>query len=92
MLFYCIVTLGSFVGALAGVLLGVWGDNRGVRRSLRELETDVISLDDRLTREQRKKAGMTLQDQRRANLEEAAIVAAGASNTKVTKLPGRASA
>lgn len=74
------------------LLLGVVGGNRAHGRALRELEADVVSIDERLTREQKKRAGVALQDGRRSHMDEAAAIAASHQAQKPTasRMPGRA--
>jgi len=83
-----LIVAASFLG----MLLGGLGGGRAARRRLNELESDIHSLNERLTREQKKRAGVTLQDQRRDNMAEAAAIAAQAKATtpKPFKLAGRA--
>lgn len=75
------VLITSLFGAVLGFLLALIGGAgviRAVKRDLLELESDVLSLNQRLTREQKARAGRALQDGQRSNLEEAEILAAQA--------------
>lgn len=74
------------------MLIGGAGGNRAWRRRLVELEADVASLSDRLGREQKRRAGVSLQDERRGHLAEAEIIAAQAkaAQPKTFKMMGRA--
>lgn len=86
------IALALVALTLLFLLLGGAGVRRGDRRRIRELESDILSLDERLTRDQKKRAGQTLQDGRRSNIEEAAIIAAAhkAQAPTASRMPGRA--
>lgn len=72
------------------VLIGVQGVSRTARRRMAELESDIISLDERFTREQKRRAGVSTQEQRQMNMEEAKVIAASnRSKPPVIRLPGR---
>jgi hypothetical protein len=81
-----------FVSTALGMLIGGAGGNRLHRRRLIELEADVNSLNERLTREQKKRAGVTLQDGRRDNMAEAEAIAAQVKLNRPTpvRMAGRA--
>jgi len=70
-------------------LLGVWGVIHAHSRHLREMATDLVSLEERFLRDQKKRAGITGREQRE-NLEEAATIAAQLRLPKLESLPGRA--
>jgi hypothetical protein len=82
----------SIVCAALGMLIGGAGGNRLHKRRLLELEADVTSLNERLTREQKKRAGVTLQEGRRDNMAEAEAIAAQAklATPKTFRMAGRA--
>lgn len=87
-----LVTLSAI--ALCGavlVLVGVWGMIWTLRRTLKSLQDDLLNLDDRFTREQKRKAGRERVDSQ-MNLREAAEISASLSHQKpnVFRLPGRA--
>jgi len=77
---------------LLGVLTGVLGGNRSQRARLGELESYITSIDERLTREQKKRAGVTLQENRKDHMAEAQAIAAAhkAQAPAASRMPGRA--
>jgi len=87
-----VIVLSALICFGVLLLLGVTGGNRAHSRKLNELESDVVSLNERLTREQKKRAGVTLQDGRRDHMAEAQAIAAQAQSSKPTthRMAGRA--
>lgn len=88
-LLWCLILIAA---CALGMLVGGAGGNRAWRRRIVELEADVCALTERLTTEQKRRAGKTLQDSKRSNIEEAAMIAAASKLQKPepVKLPGRA--
>jgi hypothetical protein len=83
--------VSSLVGTFIAVLLGVAGGSRAVMRSVRELESDHISLEERFTRQQKKQAGVETAS-KRDHVAEAKAIAAQLQFPPQTRdhLPGRA--
>jgi endonuclease/exonuclease/phosphatase family metal-dependent hydrolase len=89
-LLYTLLVSAAF-GGVFGLLIGSVRVRQN-RRRLAELESDILSLDERLTREQKKRAGTATQEQRKDYLREAQELAAQAkTNGKPERLAGRAS-
>jgi len=67
--------VSSLIGSLFATLLGVAGGSRAVMRSVKELESDHISLEERFTRQQKKQAGVETASKRDHVAEAKAIAA-----------------
>lgn len=87
----CAVTLiASFIGSLFGCLIGGTGVARQARRHAKELESDLLSLEERFTRDQKKKAGLANVASREERIAEAHRIAATAGAVQQQNfLPGR---
>lgn len=88
----CVATLlASFVGSLIGCALGGLGVSRAALRSTRELESDLLSLEERVSRDQKKRAGQQTQISREERIAEAHRIAATtqAQTAQANFLPGR---
>jgi len=79
----------GFAVLLLGLLIGGAGGNRSHRRKLHELESDVVSLNERLTREQKKRAGVAVQESRKDHMAEAMAIAQAAKASTPASLPLR---
>lgn len=85
------ILLLCLLASALGALLGGMGGTRAIRRRMNELESDIVSIADRLIREQKRRAGIATQDDRRANMAEAEAIAARVqSQPRTVSLPGRA--
>ena len=83
---------GGVLAGTASLLIGGLGALRAMQRRVNELEADHLSLEERHTREVKRRAGQATQEQRRDGLAEARSYLA-THRTAVAedeKLPGRA--
>lgn len=88
----CVATfLASVIGSVIGCSIGVQGRARQALRVTKELESDLASLEERVSREQKKRAGLATQATRQEHLAEAYRLAAEHQNSRpaVSQLPGR---
>lgn len=87
----CVVSLiASFVGSLLGCALGGLGATRKALRQNRELEADLLSLEERFSRDQKKRAGQATQVSREDRIAEAHRIAAEVqARPQQNYLPGR---
>lgn len=89
MLPLALTAAAAFAGALLGLLLGLQGATLALRLRVDQVEGDLATLSGRLTREQKVRAGQTLQANARDNLREAEEIAARSKAAPRQHLPGR---
>lgn len=88
---FLLTSLAAFLGAFIGTSIGVLGGVHAVRRRVAVLEDDAALLDQRVTRLNGSRAGIASVAQRKANMDEAALVAAATAfkHPEPQRLPGR---